>query len=80
MKLKDIKDGQRVQFNTDKPYNAVDYLVDSPECWTNITVGTYNGKVADDDGDVLIRYVDGDNCGDWAFVNPECLDLIKEVV
>ena len=44
MKLEDVKVGQRVEFNTDRPYNAVDYLVDSHECWSNITVRTYAGK------------------------------------
>ena len=80
MKLEDIKDGQRVQFNTDKPYNSIGgFLGLHPELWSDISVSSYADEVSDSDGDVYIDYKDINGRYDWALVNPECLDLVKEV-
>ena len=80
MKLADVKVGQRVKFNTNEPYNSWGTLTDDPATWVHISVGTTAyGELVDSDGDVRINYVDVDGFEDWALVNLECLELVKEV-
>ena len=81
MKLEDVKAGQRVKFNTNSPYNSATELTQlNPEAWIDLTVGENTfGDVSDCDGDVCIEYEDVIGYMGWALVNPECLDLVKEV-